>query len=712
MKELFSLFQNYYKTMPSDITLRQVHALITTDLTLRGHTEKHRQRLLAGDARQAGLEKESCYAFTPAVRCAGGRQRKHILTYTGVSLCDLDHLEPERMDEALRLIRADPHTLLAYTTISGRGLRILFPFEGVAVEDAEPFAKETLKAYQEAYRQGNEYYARLVGHAYDGKCKNPERISGLAYDPEAYFHPAALPLAIDPSPTRSGNKKRQPNRFRATPDEAAKAAGERLEEEGIRYEAGHHNEYIMRVGYLLNLYGVAEAEALAWAVGAFADYGTEAVESILRSCYRNTDEHGTSRLPSGRKRARAAAGEQAASVSVDEIEAFIARQAAFRYNVIIRQCEIRWMEEDTFQPLTDRDANTLWSRVNKSVGRVRLSDIYNVIQSEFVPLFHPFQHYFDSLPPWDGVTDAIATLASGVHVKGDPERFAGYFRKWLVGLLPTLFEEQTVNHEILVLIGPQGVYKTTWLNRLLPPPLRRYFYTKTNSDRLTKDDQFTLTEFALVCFEEIDSMRPSELNQLKAMVTLPYINERAAYGRNKERRPHIASFCGTGNNLQFLTDPTGNRRWLPFEVESIDNPFDTAIPYEIVYSQALALWRSGFRYWFSLEEIQGLNRHNAHFEAPNLEEELIAIYYRRPLEGETGVFVTTARILERINAYMRIPLSTVKISIVMKKLGFDTIRRNNLRGYIVVEMSSEDIQRAMKSGALGLDGKTEIERPT
>lgn len=46
-------------------------------------------------------------------------------------------------------------------------------------------------------------------------------------------------------------------------------------------------------------------------------------------------------------------------------------------------------------------------------------------------------------------------------------------------------------------------------------------------------------------------MRPAELNQLKAMVTMPYVNERAAYGRNKERHPHIASFCGTGNNVQF-----------------------------------------------------------------------------------------------------------------------------------------------------------------
>ena len=81
-----------------------------------------------------------------------------------------------------------------------------------------------------------------------------------------------------------------------------------------------------------------------------------------------------------------------------------------------------------------------------------------------------------------------------------------------------------------------------------------------------------MAQYGLVCCEELDTMRPSELKQLKAAVTMPSIDERAAYAHFHEHRPHIASFCGTGNNMQFLSDPTGNRRWLPFEVESIESP--------------------------------------------------------------------------------------------------------------------------------------------
>ena len=658
MEKSFSLFANFKQTTPSEITLDRVYRLITTDSDLRDRTEKFRFYLRVGNKQMSACEKTSCPAFTPAVRCEGGRKRMHIKAYTGLSLCDLDHIPEERMAEAFAAVCADPHVLLAYHTISGRGLRVIYAFlfeDGSSVADADPADRKTLRVYQEGYRQGNELFARLAGLEYDSSCKNPERISGTAYDPDAYYNPEALPLQVKlpPAPSakpgRPKGRKAKPGRYTATAGKAAEVSGKRLKDEGIRYEPGHHNEYVMRTGYLFNLYGVPEAEAVAWA-----------------------------------------------------IEAFLLSQAEFRHNVITHHCEIRWTEEAGFLPLTDRDVNTLWGRMNKTVGRVYLTDIYNVIHSEFVPLFNPFQSYFDHLPSWDGVSDPIGDLADTVHVKSDQAEFRDYFRKWFVGILPALLDDTVVNHEILVLIGEQGLYKTTWFNFLLPPELRCYFYTKTNSDRLNKDDLFSLTEFALICFEELDGMRPAELNQLKAMVTMPYVNERAAYGRNKERHPHIASFCGTGNNVQFLTDPTGNRRWLPFEVSQIRDPHLHAIPYELVYSQAYALWKSGFCHWFSQEEIRKLNMHNSRFEVPNLEEDLIRTHFRKPFEGEAGIFVTAADILEQISSCLRYPLSPNKIGRIMAGLEFESIRYKGKRGYITVKKTGEDIDRERRSGALGL----------
>ena len=244
---------------------------------------------------------------------------------------------------------------------------------------------------------------------------------------------------------------------------------------------------------------------------------------------------------------------------------------------------------------------------------------------------------FTSIPNRTLPTSRFFTLHSSLFTS---IAFRFSLKKWLVAMVAAWISPDVVNNVILVLIGEQGAYKTTWFNYLLPPQLKHYFYTKTNANRMSKDDFLTLTQYAFVCCEELDTMRPAELNQLKATVTMTSIDERAAYAYYHEHRKHIASFCGTGNNPQFLSDPTGNRRWLPFEVESIVSPPDHPFPYEGIYSQALALYKSGFQYWFTKEEIMQLNSHNRKFEAPHLEQELVDLFFRKPLDHEHGEFMS------------------------------------------------------------------------
>ena len=211
MEKSFSLFANFKQTTPSEITLDRVYRLITTDSDLRDRTEKFRFYLRVGNKQMSACEKTSCPAFTPAVRCEGGRKRMHIKAYTGLSLCDLDHIPEERMAEAFAAVCADPHVLLAYHTISGRGLRVIYAFlfeDGSSVADADPADRKTLRVYQEGYRQGNELFARLAGLEYDSSCKNPERISGTAYDPDAYYNPEALPLQVKLPPAPSAKPGR------------------------------------------------------------------------------------------------------------------------------------------------------------------------------------------------------------------------------------------------------------------------------------------------------------------------------------------------------------------------------------------------------------------------------------------------------------------------------------------------------------------------
>ena len=289
----------------------------------------------------------------------------------------------------------------------------------------------------------------------------------------------------------------------------------------------------------------------------------------------------------------------------------------------------------------------------------------------------------------------IHELANTVTVKGGPieqERWHYYLRKWLVAMVASWLSNDTVNNVILVLIGEQGAFKTTWFNYLLPPELKQYFYTKTNANRMSKDDLLTLAQYALVCCEELDTMRPSELNQLKAVVTMPSIDERAAYAHYHEHRQHIASFCGTGNNPQFLSDPTGNRRWLPFEVEHIVSPREHPFDYDTIYAEAYALYKSGFKYWFEKEEIQELNKHNREFETPHLEKELVDLYFRKPGPAEAGEFMSVARALQIISAGISQKLSAVNVGRAFVELGFERVRTRSSRGFIVVSRTSEDMK--------------------
>ena len=439
----------------------------------------------------------------------------------------------------------------------------------------------------------------------------------------------------------------------------------------------------------------------------FPDYDATRTDSHIRSCYSTRpEEHGTLQpgsCPKGTKRKKPAKAkvEQPKYMPVEEIEAALTEQADFRWNEITRMTEICWKDrEEGFRPLTDRDEDTLWSRINKQQKTLRMKDMQWVLGSEFVPVHHPFKDYFYGLPKWqEGDDNYIKQLAETVTLADDsPEtRYTFYhcLKKWLVAMVAGFLSDR-VNHEILVLIGPQGIYKTTWFHFLLPPELRAYYVAKNNSRRMSKDDRLLMAESGLICLEEIVTMTDEEVDQIKAAVSLPQVVERAAYARNKEVRPHIASFCGTGNHQQFLTDITGNRRWLPFEVKNILSPYDHPLPYEGLYSQVMHLWQSGFAYWFDPEEIRSLAKHVSRFEAPNVEEDQIRKHFRIPQPGEAYEVYSVADVLSVINMELKVQLSATKVGMLLNKLGFKKVRSKKARGYMVCRYTLEEISQNRK----------------
>ena len=405
-----------------------------------------------------------------------------------------------------------------------------------------------------------------------------------------------------------------------------------------------------------------------------------------------------------------------------EIKAFLNDHIYLRYNTVKHRVEARLPAEDAFcqnselaqfvsddyQPMSDRLSNTLLTAL-QSIKPTRKCDMETVLDSGYVATFQPFLHYLNRLPPWDG-QDHILAMSVSVTVKGGTEKqmlFYEYLKRWLVAMVASWLDEGEVNQAVLVLIGEQGIYKTTWFSHLLPPELRDYFRIKVNSSRVSKDDLITLSQYGLVCYEELDVMRPSDVNTMKSVVTMPSIDERKPYGHYTEHMPHVASFCGTGNNVQFLTDQTGNRRWLPFEVESIISPRDQPFDYGGIYSQAYALYRQGFRHYFSKAEEEALREHNRTFETPHPEQEAISTHFHPPQDGEKGDFYTATDILNKIGYNPALQLTIEKIGSAMKALGFVRYRSHGRRGYRLVAYKPEEIE--MNRRMLAYDARPEGE---
>ena len=372
--------------------------------------------------------------------------------------------------------------------------------------------------------------------------------------------------------------------------------------------------------------------------------------------------------------------------------------------------------QETWRNLTDKDINTMVCQCVAEKGvNISTNEMWTALKSDMVPAVHPLRAWLDGLRPYtadqpdwiDMVAQQVRVKPSGEEAKGDKARgeelWRACFKKWFVAMVASWMKDEVVNHTVLVLVGRQGIFKTTWLDKLIPPELRAYSSKLPLSGQISKDDRLRLCENGMLNIDELDAMCGREMNIVKSLLTSTDVNERAAYGRLKERRVRLASFCASTNKREFLTDITGNRRWLPFEVESIQNPFHTIIPYERLYAQAKALVEEGiFSYWFDMEEMEVLEAHNEEFRALENEEQLLPILFDIPAEGK-GEFMTTAEISDLLVTYggIKRPMKTRQLGVIMGKLQFKKAQAymsgTCVRGWMVHKRLDDEIIRAKKN---------------
>ena len=368
-----------------------------------------------------------------------------------------------------------------------------------------------------------------------------------------------------------------------------------------------------------------------------------------------------------------------------EIEAYLSTHYEFRYNTVLGRTEYRSKNDAHFSKVGRYEINTLRREIDNDIGIITSSEnLYSIIESSFSPRINPIQEYFKGLPLVDVSSispfslKAIPHLASCVVVR-NYGKWLQYLTKWLVAVVANAMDDRECrNHTCLVLTGEQGKFKTTFLNLLCPPALHGYSYT----GKIYPQEKDTLTYIGQNLIVNIDdqlkALNKRDENELKNLITCPMVKYRMPYDKYVEEHPHLASFVASVNGNDFLTDPTGSRRFLPFEVLSIDIERAKAISMNNVYAEAKALLKSGFRYWFDDDEIAELYRESEDFQVQTAEMELLLRCFEKPTEDESYSLMTTTEILTYLGIYTHQPLVAKRMGEALKKAGYIKVskRRN------------------------------------
>ena len=322
---------------------------------------------------------------------------------------------------------------------------------------------------------------------------------------------------------------------------------------------------------------------------------------------------------------------------------------AFRYNLLTERTECARLNTEElddshhliYTPVDSRTLNGIALGAMEEGVDCWDRDIKRYVESDHVQAYHPFDLYFCNLPEWDG-KDRVNELARRVS---DKDVWVRSFHRWMLAVTAqwtgTGDRGRRANSVAPLLVSTtQGLGKSTFCRMLLPNELRDYF---TESFDLTNASsaENKLASYGLINLDEFDRLPASRMPQLKNLMQMEDLRVRRAYRRSAEALPRIASFIGTSNRRDLLTDLSGSRRFVCVEVT---RPIDCTTPLDHaqLYAQLLHELKNGERCWFSKAEETEIQAANRPFYRVTPAEELIGSCFEFTEADEQGARLMSA----------------------------------------------------------------------
>ena len=251
---------------------------------------------------------------------------------------------------------------------------------------------------------------------------------------------------------------------------------------------------------------------------------------------------------------------------------------------------------------------------------------------------HPVRQYLEALT-WDRQPRLDALLYTYFQAE-ESDYIRAVTRKALIGAVARIEEPGCKHDHMLVLIGPQGCGKSTFLAQLGRDWFSDSLYTLNGKDAYEQLQGYWILEMS-----EMAATRKAELEQIKQFISKQTDSYRAAYAKRTVEHPRQCAFFGTTNDAEFLHDPTGARRFWPVEVQAPATRLKLEV--DQIWAEAMTAYKAGETWYLPPEMEREARKHQkAHTEISGkagiierwLERDLPADWETRDLETRRFYF--------------------------------------------------------------------------
>lgn len=397
-----------------------------------------------------------------------------------------------------------------------------------------------------------------------------------------------------------------------------------------------------------------------------------------------TDEDAPSAEPTGKVAGKAGGGEKAKTTTADYHDALARLGYSFAWNDLDDSLEVNGRPIDAGVAAEIRCM--MRDRGFMVAGHVE--DAYTYLGH--LNRYHPVKRRLESLT-WDGgahlaklcsyIEDAHAPI---VYPDGTALRVAqAWLKRWMLGAVARVFESR-VQNPMLVLNGGQDLGKS-YLTAWLASPFAGYFIEAPIRPDDKEHERLMATKFLWEVAELGATTRRADREALKAFVTKGEVTFRKPYDRHPIVKPTLANFVGTINSENgFLTDPTGNRRFLTVTLTKLNWGYEKAVDPAQLWAEALHYYRQGAKWQLSQTERQARDGLNQTFEREDPHQEMLIKYFDIDPTRQDW-FCFTADIVDRLRTMGAKDADQTLyngVGVACRRLGLESARKvvGNQRG--------------------------------